>query len=452
MTTSPYLLAQFAPLRIDHHGWQIAMAGLTLLALLDRNAARSGLVAGIAVGFWTHVSIEGLPYLVLVGALLGVRYIRDRREEARLVAYLGSLAAASVLFFAATKAPNVWLAARCDSMSAPYLAPFVLAAGLVAGGSRFARLEGAVHRAGLLGVAGLAAVLALALAGPDCLAGPFAALDPLVHRVWYENVAEGRPLWVQQGYLAVGLLWPALIGGIGTWVAWRTSRAPEEARRWGTFATLFAGAFVLSVLVFRAQGIAHLYAMIGCAALLQALLARLRSVKPSALRIPLTVLAVALPSPIPAGEGTAYLQMNRAQREQLKASLARGDCASAAGLAGLARRSGTLVLAPLDLGPAMLVFTPHSVVASGYHRNGVAMHDVITAFSGTAGQAEDVVRRHGAAMLAYCRDRPEVELYQKVGPRGFMAQLERGRVPAWLEPMRVAGSPDLRVYRIRPAR
>ncbi|SMF67138.1 hypothetical protein [Allosphingosinicella indica] len=450
VATSPYLLAQFAPLRIDHHSWQIAMAGLALLALLDDDPRRSGIVAGIAAAFWTHISIEGLPYLALIGALLALRYLLDRREGARLVAYLIAAAAASIAFFAATKLPAAWGAVRCDSMSAPYLLPLAIAAATVAAGSRLPAMEGAVQRLALLGVAGAVGAAALALSGPACLGGPFEALDPLVHRFWYQNVREGLPLWDQPSYLAVGSLWPSLVGMIGAWIGWRSAETPEAARRWTTFAVMFGGAFLLSVLVYRGQGVAHLYATIGSAALLTVLLRRLANLRFAAARVPLTVLAIALPSPIPAGSAMARIELDDAERTMLQPAFDGKECLSEAGLSQIAARPAATLFAPIDVGPSMLMYTQHSVIAGGYHRNNDAMREVIRSFTGSARDAEAIVRASGATYVAYCRRLPEIQLYLAASPKGFMADLEGGRAPAWLRPVPVTNSPDLRVWQVAP--
>ncbi|HVU31584.1 MAG TPA: hypothetical protein VHE36_14400, partial [Sphingomicrobium sp.] len=54
-------MKQMKIMRVDHHGWQIVLALVAMLAVLDQRPRRSGLVAGLAMAVWLNISIEGLP-------------------------------------------------------------------------------------------------------------------------------------------------------------------------------------------------------------------------------------------------------------------------------------------------------------------------------------------------------------------------------------------------------
>ena len=56
------------PLRLDHHGWQLAMLGLLLVGLTDRHRARGGAVAGVATALSLSIGLEMLIYLAIAGA------------------------------------------------------------------------------------------------------------------------------------------------------------------------------------------------------------------------------------------------------------------------------------------------------------------------------------------------------------------------------------------------
>jgi asparagine N-glycosylation enzyme membrane subunit Stt3 len=49
------LSVQLRPMRIDHHGWQIAMAVLALASLFYGHARKAGLVLGAALAIWLHI-------------------------------------------------------------------------------------------------------------------------------------------------------------------------------------------------------------------------------------------------------------------------------------------------------------------------------------------------------------------------------------------------------------
>jgi hypothetical protein len=60
-------IAMFAPLRIDHHGWQLALLALAVSAMADTKSARGGAVLGIATGLSLSIGLEMLIYLALLG-------------------------------------------------------------------------------------------------------------------------------------------------------------------------------------------------------------------------------------------------------------------------------------------------------------------------------------------------------------------------------------------------
>src|SRR3546814_12455207 len=88
--TMPVLI-QFAPMRSDHHGWQIIMAALALYGSLLPCPRRSGSVRGIALSIRLNISREALPYAALFRASDVRNYYRDPSEwegdSAQLMAY-----------------------------------------------------------------------------------------------------------------------------------------------------------------------------------------------------------------------------------------------------------------------------------------------------------------------------------------------------------------------------
>src|SRR3546814_11580490 len=54
LLTTPTILVQFTPFRIDHHGWQIWMAAGALCGALAARCLRGGVTAGLARAVWLH--------------------------------------------------------------------------------------------------------------------------------------------------------------------------------------------------------------------------------------------------------------------------------------------------------------------------------------------------------------------------------------------------------------
>ena len=86
----------------------------------------------------------------------------------------------------------------------------------------------------------------------------------------------------------------------------------------------------------------------------------------------------------------------------------------------------------LDSSPAILQFTDHKVVATGHHRNQAAMADVIPLFTGSPAQAGQIAAMRDSDYLVICDGSYELALYERDAPDGFLAQLRRGTLPAWL--------------------
>ena len=447
----PSLLHQLGPMRIDHHGWQIAMAALCLLALVAGQGARSGILIGLAAAIWVHVSAEALPYLGAIGALLGFRFLMAEAERPRFVAYLATLAISSLTLFLATRPAGEWFVPKCDALSSPFLLAFLVPAAIAAAVALLGIGRSLAGRAVILGCAGAGAAAALVGTGLGCAGGPFGNLEPIVRDFWYLNVPEGLPIWRQKLPTAVGIIWTPMVGGIGTWLAWRAATAEEDAQRWAGIGFLLFTATGVALLVQRADAVAHLYSLPGSGFLLLKLLPRVRALGTAAARVPLTAAVILLPSPAPAMVGAINL-MGQREAPTPQGGGNGKTCTSPGGFSGLAQLPPARILAPLDIGPAILASTGHSVMAAGYHRNHEAMRDLITTFFATPDEARGFVGRRGIGLVVYCRNLSEIDRYLNGAPDGFMARLERDEVPSWLEPVPVRGSSDLRVWRVRGAR
>src|SRR3546814_10206865 len=76
------MLPMFLPMRIDHHGWQLAMLSLTVAGLADDARRRGGLLVGLASAASLTIGLEMLPYCAMAGAILALRSpARPRSEE-----------------------------------------------------------------------------------------------------------------------------------------------------------------------------------------------------------------------------------------------------------------------------------------------------------------------------------------------------------------------------------
>ncbi|WP_346727214.1 hypothetical protein [Alteriqipengyuania abyssalis] len=454
----PLLSYQFQPLRIDHHGWQIACFAAAFWGLSQGERARGPIVAGIAMASGLMISIETLPLAALVGAILALRWLRDPSTRLGLTHYLQALAGGLIVLYLATRGwPQV--AQYCDAITPAHLGFFLVVA-LGTSALSHARPLPPIAVLGALGAIGAGGVALFGAASPACLATPFGSLDPLVHDYWYVHVSEGRPVWEQSATIIPALLQLALAFAVAVrlWL-----RAPMEQRaQLCEFLLLFAGTLALGLLVSRSLAFASLLATVPVAWLLGEALHRLRTARKAIPKLAVgvaTVLALLPMAPVALAENLASTkppaprltaQVGGVASEEPVSLIAESSCdlqASANRLAALPR--GT-VFAPLDIGPTVLLETEHRVVATGHHRAEAAMHDVIGAFLVKPEVSREILRSYGADYLVLCDDLAEPALYAKRGgSRSLAARLLADDAPAWLAKVETGAPASFRVWKVR---
>lgn len=439
------LLYQLRPLRIDHHGWQIVLALLAVIALLAKANARSGALVGLALATLLTISLEGMPITVAIlgVALLGWAFDPTRRAQA--LAAVWTVTGVVAVLHVATRGPAIF-APACDAISPAWIAGLATATLGVTLAMMLPRASLAA-RLGLLVVAGAAALAMLRWLAPTCLAGPFAALDPLVRSFWYEKVSEGLPVWQQTPVWALMTIGFPIVGLIGGGFAWRASEGRARAQ-WTMLLALAAGSFAVSLLVIRSGATANALALPGGAWALYAMLTRARAVRSVALRTLAT--AGSLIAATPGLAAVALLGVGSAfglQAIPAAPKLQRPSCDYGHEIVDLGQLPPARIFAPLDVTPDLLAWTRHSAVGAGYHRNIAALHTVLATFMGTPENAHRRVLASGATYLAACPGENETEMYKHAAPGGLWARLERGERFDWLEPVPLSRSPVL-VWRV----
>jgi len=105
-------------------------------------------------------------------------------------------------------------------------------------------------------------------------------------------------------------------------------------------------------------------------------------------------------------------------------------------------------MAPIDLGPLILVDTDHAVFAAPYHRNNdgnVAMLKLMLAPVSTARQ---ILSDRRVDYVVICSTAPEQDLVE-FAPDGLAARLGRGETPDFLERLDLDPTHKISVWRVR---
>jgi hypothetical protein len=436
---------QWAPLRIDHHGWQLALLAVAVSSLIDPKRARGGAVLGIATALSLVIGLEMLLYLALLGGIAVLLWVRDPAEGRRLATYGASLAGGASLGFLlfasyANRAPV------CDALSPVWLSV------AVAGGAAAVLLAVAAPRSwplrlGLAAAAGAALAAGYGLAWPQCL-GRLEGASPELVRLWLGNVREARPLYMHGYATAIAVAALPVAGLIGYAVMlWRHRRDEAKLIPWAATAAPALLAAALLLWQSRAGPAAQLLAVPGATALAWLGISRLFASRLLLVRVAGTVAVFLLVSGILPQQALRYFPAK--PRPGIKViNKANNLCPTLWALKPVAQVPRGQVLTFVDLGPRLIAVTHHDAVAGPYHRNGRDIIDVMRAFRGTAESARETIERRGIDYVLICPGLSESTIYASQAKQGFYVQLVRGKSPAWLQPVPLPARSPYRMWRV----
>ena len=440
-------MTMFMPLRIDHHGWQLAMLTLILAGLADERAMRGGMVIGIATALSLVIGLETMPWLVVAGASVALRWILSEEQSPRVRGYALALGGGTALGFLVFASRDNWVA-RCDALTPVWVSIMMLVSALLFLLSAF-RIERRVWRIVFVLGSGAAVAGFFALAWPDCLGRP-EQISPELERLWFNNISEAKPIYTRNwpSILSASVLLVGLFGSF--WALWK-HRAEERGAAWATIALLSLGSGLMVLWQSRSAPTALMFSVPGATALGWAILPRLRA-HPSVLvrtfgtvaaflfisGLGIQLIAGKLPNPDVSSPG-----MKRVNR-------ANASCPTMPSMRPIARLPKATILTFVDLGPRLITITHHDAIAGPYHRNGDAILDVQRAFRGDADDARRVAKKHGATLLLVCPNMSESTIYKAHSPSGFYMQIIGGKVPDWLVPVPLPDGSPFMLWRIKP--
>ena len=445
LVLAPSTRGMFMPLRIDHHGWQLAMLGLVVVALTDPKRARGGALLGVATSLSLAIGLEMMLYLALAGGMTVIRWLIDPGQARRLVTYGASLAggcSAAYLAFAsyANSAPV------CDALSPVWLSAMI-GAGALAVLLAMASPEKWQARLGIAALAGAALAAAFAWAWPHCL-GRLEGVSPQAEALWLNNVREARPIYRHGFQTAVVVASLPVIGLIGYAVTlWRVRGDREKLLLWSSVAVPALLAASLLLWQSRAGPAAQLLAVPGASALGWLVIPATLGSRHMLVRVLGTVAAFLVVSGIAAQQAARLFPDTKAPRLK-SVNRANALCPSLRGLRAVAQQPRGYVLTFIDLGPRLITVTHHDAVAGPYHRNDEDIVDIASTFRGSPERAREVIERRGIDYVLICPSLSESTIYASAAPNGFYVQLNKGQVPDWLTRVDLPKDSPYKMWRV----
>lgn len=452
LPTYPMIIHQFQPGRVDHHSWQIIMAGWATMALLGKNQLKSAVIIGCALAFWMHISIEGLPYAVVFGGILVLLYLFPQlspfeEPDNRLIPFLNIITLASIALFMSTQQASNWLVAQCDAVSWPLLAALTaVSVGMTLIQYLVGNRSVWIKLALMVVLGAIATWIFLANTG-SCAIDPFGHLPPLVRQYWYETVKEGLPITAQFPAVVLLLLIVPLLFLIWMVLLLRSDSDKTTKKRWLLLSFLVLCATAISWKVQRTAGVAELLALLGIAALTEAAIFKIRLQRSMPMRVIGIAAAIIILSPV-----TIVVAINSlffASAEQRQAHSPTSKKLRGCSFAELNALQPGLIFTNMAAGPEILYRTRHSIFVSGYHRNYKAMDQLIKTMLAPTPQAYRTLRDAKVRYVVLCPAYSQMEPYLTANKKGFAADLMSDRHPAWLQPVPTFADSEMRVFRFQ---
>jgi hypothetical protein len=442
-------LVHFRPSAIDHHNAQIVLL-LTLILFtlqIERSTIKAAL-AGLTASLSLAIGMEMLPAIAAISVVVVGFFIWRGAAVARQVAAFAMALAASSFVLALALLPLPALTSPvCDSLGGPLL---LLTIG---GGVGLALMVGVDRCRSALWLRLVTATgSAVALIGAfiplfaGCLASPYAQLDPLVVSLWLDKVQETVSLATMLrlgpeevlGFYA----FPLLALGLATAALIRSS--PLDRFRWVLGVVTLTALIGLSIWQMRGTGGAAMVAAPMFAAAAVVLWPSL-AIGSNLVLLAFVVSPAAFATLGPPTKALIDLifrpQMTVFEFDTL-------PCQSVSDVASMRQLPRGRVMAPIDLGPAILVETNHDVFAAPYHRNNDGNLAMLKLMLAPPQVAHQMLSDRHVDYVVICRTAPNRNIIE-LAPDGLEAKLAGGETPEFLEPINTGPAAKISAWRLR---
>ncbi|MBY2985045.1 hypothetical protein [Rhizobium leguminosarum] len=446
---------RFAPGAIDHHNAQLGLVATMIAMLLDpERRAWSYAVAGIAAAVAIAIGAETTPFVAAVCLTIALLWAWEGEDFAAAAKAFGlALAIAISILFFATVPPRLYSTVTCDNLSLGYYSLAAIGGGLLLFSAVFASHLRRPLRFAALAVVGAGVLGSAIVIAPQCLSDPLAGLDPMLVELWLRNVSEAQSIFAlgRTDPFSIGGFYAAGLFGIAVCIFRVFQRDRMQIHLVLLF--LLMTSWAIALVQVRGSTFSNLISILPLALLI----IDVRRISngdgenvAAAFVYIVTVLASA-PAAWAVGGGFISLQMENAAQKKAAEPAKKISCASQAALAPLAGLPAGLVSAPSEMGVPILRFTANRVLSAPYHRNQGGMLTELHIGMAEPQEAEAFLKGTGITVLAFCPGDLQTREIAKLKPDGLYAELGKGNIPPYLEPLPKAADVGVQFFRYRPA-
>jgi asparagine N-glycosylation enzyme membrane subunit Stt3 len=438
--SAPAALSYFLPGRVDHHGLQMTLIVAAIWGLFA-GTRRSSALAGVAIAAGIAIGLEALPLQIVLIAWVAMRWgLRGQDVKDQTFGFGLGFGVALVVLFVATVPAAKWNLPVNDAIGRGYVVLGFAGGVLLAGAAWLFSATKLLVRLAILVAIGVVVLSGIALF-PEIIVPPYGRVDPLLIKLWLNNVNETAPLYSSKlSRLLSFALFPAL-AAVGAIIAVIITK-DKERDLWilAALTILVAGGLAI-FWQSRTAGLATAVSGIISAAMIA--LAYQRFNWKVAAGFALLVNPI-----IPGVAGAAIAKVFEPENTRYATGGGQG-CYNEPSFKTLTDAAPGLVVAPIDMGARILMATRHKVLAAPYHRNNVGNLAAYQVFLLPQDQAKARVASLGAGYVAICRKSAEVSILSREAPKGLMADLQAGRIPAWLVAMPTPKGSDVVAYSVK---
>ncbi|MEK1903087.1 MAG: hypothetical protein AAAB19_26325 [Rhizobium sp.] len=443
---------RFAPGAIDHHNAQLALVATMVAMLFDeKQRAWNYAVAGVSAALAIAIGAETTPFVAIYCLVVAFLWVWEGEPFAAATRAFGlSLAVAISILFFATVPPQRYSAVTCDNLSLGFYSLATIGGGLLLASAAFASRLGRGLRFAVLAAVGAAVFGSAIVIAPECLRNPLADLDPMLVELWLRNVSEA------QSILALSRTDPFSIGAfyapglLAIAVCIFRSVQGDRVQVHLVLLALLSVSWAVALVQVRGAVFSNLLSILPLALLIIDVrrMSNGDSENAAAALVYIVTVLASVPAVWAVGGALVEMQVNKTKNAD---EAERPSCSSRQALAPLGGLPAGLVSAPSEMGVPILRYTANRVLSAPYHRNQGGMLTEMHIGLAEPQEAEAFLKGAGVTVLAFCPDDLQTSEIARLKPDGLYAQLGKGSIPAYLDPLPKAAGSGVQFFRYRPA-